>query len=84
MNESFSFMEIPEMNESVRPARSKLRAIVCYGFGGLVLFALGGTTFISLKSVQYSPPRLASLKVHCRVARISHHLCTVDNVATAV
>lgn len=50
------------MNESVRPARSKLRAIVCYGFGGLVLFALGGTTFISLKSVQVLSAEVSQLK----------------------
>lgn len=62
MNESASFMEIPEMKESVRPARSKLRAIVRYGFGGLVLFALGGTTFISLKSVQILSAEVSQLK----------------------
>ncbi|WP_142418308.1 hypothetical protein [Citrobacter braakii] len=50
------------MNESVRPARSKLRAIVCYGFGGLVLFASGGTTFISLKSVQVLSAEVSQLK----------------------
>ncbi|EDX3117073.1 hypothetical protein B6O77_004261 [Salmonella enterica subsp. enterica serovar Mississippi] len=62
MNESVSFMEIPEMKEAVRPARSKLRAIVRYGFGGLVLFALGGTTFISLKSVQVLSAEVSQLK----------------------
>ncbi|AUS68080.1 hypothetical protein CXP54_22370 [Escherichia albertii] len=62
MNESLSFMEIPEMNESVRPARSKLWAIVRYGFGGLVLFALCGTTFISLKSVQVLSAEVSQLK----------------------
>ncbi len=62
MKESPSFMEIPEMKESVRPARSKLRAIVRYGFGGLVLFALGGTTFISLKSVQVLSAEVSQLK----------------------
>lgn len=62
MKESASFMEIPEMNESVRPARSKLWAIVRYGFGGLVLFALGGTTFISLKSVQVLSAEVSQLK----------------------
>lgn len=62
MNESASFMEIPEMKESVRPARSKLWAIVRYGFGGLVLFALGGTTFISLKSVQLLSAEVSQLK----------------------
>ncbi|ELX2369104.1 hypothetical protein QK227_002290 [Salmonella enterica] len=62
MNESVSFMEVPEMKESVRPARSKLRAIVRYGFGGLALFALGGTTFISLKSVQVLSAEVSQLK----------------------
>ncbi|MCQ1713540.1 hypothetical protein [Escherichia coli] len=62
MNESASFMEIPEMKESVRPARSKLWAIVRYGLGGLVLFALGGTTFISLKSVQVLSTEVSQLK----------------------
>ncbi|ECA6119170.1 hypothetical protein EM825_03875 [Salmonella enterica subsp. enterica serovar Redlands] len=62
MNESASFMEIPEMKESVRPVRSKLRAIVCYGFGGLVLFALGGSTFISLKQVQLLSREVSQLK----------------------
>ncbi|EHS5456275.1 hypothetical protein KV802_001221 [Salmonella enterica subsp. enterica serovar Corvallis] len=62
MNESASFMEIPEMKESVRPARSKLRAIVRYGFGGLVLFALGGSTFISLKQVQLLSGEVSQLK----------------------
>ncbi|MCX9048752.1 hypothetical protein [Citrobacter portucalensis] len=62
MNESVSFMEIPEMKESVRPARSKLWAIVRYGFGGLVLFALGGTTFISLKQVQLLSGEVSQLK----------------------
>lgn len=62
MKESASFMEIPEMNESVRPARSKLWAIVRYGFGGLVLFALGGTTFISLKSVKVLSAEVSQLK----------------------
>ncbi|HCD7254466.1 TPA: hypothetical protein ND504_003976 [Citrobacter farmeri] len=62
MNESVSFMEMPEMKESVRPARSKLWAIVRYGFGGLVLFALGGTTFISLKSVQVLSAEVSQLK----------------------
>lgn len=62
MKESASFMEISEMNESVRPARSKLWAIVRYGFGGLVLFALGGTTFISLKSVQVLSAEVSQLK----------------------
>ncbi|WP_241576165.1 hypothetical protein [Rosenbergiella collisarenosi] len=50
------------MKESVRPARSKLWAIVRYGFGGLVLFALGGTTFISLKSVQILSTEVSQLK----------------------
>ncbi|EIX6637628.1 hypothetical protein PJ142_003230 [Salmonella enterica] len=62
MNESASFMEVPEMKESVRPARSKLWAIVRYGFGGLVLFALGGTTFTSLKSVQLLSAEVSQLK----------------------
>ncbi len=62
MNESVSFMEIPEMKASVRPARSKLWAIVRYGFGGLVLFALGGSTFISLKSVQVLSAEVSQLK----------------------
>ncbi|EKK5512286.1 hypothetical protein PN809_004159 [Enterobacter hormaechei] len=62
MNESASFMEIPEMKESVRPARNKLWAVVRYGFGGLVLFALGGTTFISLKSVQVLSAEVSQLK----------------------
>lgn len=62
MNESASFMEVPEMKESVRSARSKLWAIVRYGFGGLVLFALGGTTFISLKSVQLLSAEVSQLK----------------------
>ncbi|HHO0851912.1 TPA: hypothetical protein ACRTOK_004278 [Escherichia coli] len=62
MNESASFMEVPEIKESVRPARSKLWAIVRYGFGGLVLFALGGTTFISLKSVQVLSAEVSQLK----------------------
>ncbi|ECI5564341.1 hypothetical protein D4450_17115 [Salmonella enterica subsp. enterica] len=62
MNESVSFMEIPEMKEAVRPARSKLRAIVRYGFGGLVLFALGGSTFINLKQVQLLSGEVGQLK----------------------
>lgn len=62
MNESASFMEIPEMKESVRPARNKLWAVVRYGFGGLVLFALGGTTFINLKSVQVLSTEVSQLK----------------------
>ena len=62
MNESASFMEIPEMKESVRPARSKLWAIVRYGLGGLVLFALGGITFISLKQVQLLSGEVSQLK----------------------
>ncbi|RKR53701.1 hypothetical protein C7387_3170 [Yokenella regensburgei] len=62
MNESASFMEIPEMKESVRPVRSKLWAIVRYGLGGLVLFALGGTTFISLKQVQLLSVEVSQLK----------------------
>ncbi|HIC1793828.1 TPA: hypothetical protein ACW0JE_003110 [Escherichia coli] len=62
MNESVSFMKVPEMKESVRPARNKLWAIVRYGFGGLVLFALGGTTFISLKSVQVLSAEVSQLK----------------------
>ena len=62
MNESVSFMEIPEMKESVRPARSKLWAIVRNGFGGLVLFVLGGTTFISLKSIQVLSSEVSQLK----------------------
>ena len=62
MKESVSFMEVPEMKASVRPARSKLRAVVRYGFGGLVLFVLGGTTFISLKSVQVLSAEVRQLK----------------------
>lgn len=62
MNNSFSFMEMPEMKESVRPARNKLWAVVRYGFGGLVLFALGGTTFINLKSVQVLSTEVSQLK----------------------
>lgn len=62
MNESASFMEIPEMKESVRPARNKLWAVVRYGFGGLVLFALGGTTFINLKSVLVLSTEVSQLK----------------------
>ncbi|ECI6680787.1 hypothetical protein PL222_14600 [Salmonella enterica] len=62
MNDSVSFMEVPEMKEAVRPARSKLRAIVRYGFGGLVLFALGGSTFISLKQVQLLSGEVSQLK----------------------
>jgi hypothetical protein len=62
MNESASFMEIPEMKESVRPAHNKLWAVVRYGFGGLVLFALGGTTFINLKSVQVLSTEVSQLK----------------------
>lgn len=62
MNDYVSFMEVPEMKESVRPARSKLRAIVRYGFGGLILFALGGTIFISLKSVQVLSAEVSQLK----------------------
>ncbi|EDS5974307.1 hypothetical protein ZV82_002097 [Salmonella enterica subsp. enterica] len=62
MNDSVSFMEVPEMKEAVRPARSKLWAIVRYGFGGLVLFALGGTTFISLKSVLVLSAEVSQLK----------------------
>lgn len=62
MNESVSFMKVPEMKESVRPARNKLWAVVRYGFGGLVLFALGGTTFISLKSVQVLSAEVSQLK----------------------
>ncbi|EBS0651389.1 hypothetical protein DTU39_11510 [Salmonella enterica subsp. enterica serovar Yolo] len=62
MNDSVSFMEVPDMKEAVRPARSKLWAIVRYGFGGLVLFALGGTTFISLKSVLVLSAEVSQLK----------------------
>ncbi|KIZ43253.1 hypothetical protein OO18_14740 [Raoultella ornithinolytica] len=62
MNDSVSFMEMPEMKESVRPARSKLWAIVRYGLGGLVLFALGGITFISLKQVQLLSGEVSQLK----------------------
>lgn len=62
MNDSVSFMEVPEMKESVRPARSKLWAIVRYGFGGLVLFALGGSTFISLKQVQLLSAEVSQLE----------------------
>ncbi len=62
MNESVSFMKMPEMQEAVKPARNKLWAIVRYGFGGLVLFALGGTTFISLKSVQVLSAEVSQLK----------------------
>ncbi|EAB6416893.1 hypothetical protein DOX23_22560 [Salmonella enterica subsp. enterica] len=62
MNDSVSFMEVPEMKEAVRPARSKLWAIVRYGFGGLVLFALGGSTFISLKQVQLLSAEVSQLK----------------------
>lgn len=62
MKESASFMELPEMKESVRPVRSKIWAIVRYGFGGLVLFALGGITFISLKSVQVLSAEVSQLK----------------------
>ncbi|VTP17340.1 hypothetical protein PUATCC27989T_05341 [Phytobacter ursingii] len=62
MNESVSFMAVPEMKESVRPARSKLWAIVRYGFGGLVLIVLGGTTFISLKQVQLLSGEVSQLK----------------------
>ncbi|EBW3293929.1 hypothetical protein DPD00_19665 [Salmonella enterica subsp. enterica serovar Bijlmer] len=54
------------MNDSVkasaRPARSKLWAIVRYGFGGVVLFALSGTTYISLKSVQVLSAEVSQLK----------------------
>ncbi|EEC1173265.1 hypothetical protein KHA76_001795 [Salmonella enterica subsp. houtenae serovar 44:z36,[z38]:-] len=50
------------MNESARSARSKLWVIVRYGFCGLVLFALGGTTFISLKSVQVLSAEVSQLK----------------------
>lgn len=50
------------MNASVKPARSKLRAVVRYGFGGLVLFALGGTTFLSLKQVQLLSAEVSQLK----------------------
>lgn len=62
MKESASFMELPEMKETVKTARSKFWAIVRYGFGGLVLFALGGTTFISLKSVQVLSTEVSQLK----------------------
>ncbi|EAA4438768.1 hypothetical protein DPE44_20420 [Salmonella enterica subsp. salamae] len=62
MNESASFMEVPEMKESVRPARSKFWTMVRYGFGGLVLFALGGTTFINLKQVQLLSAEVSQLK----------------------
>ncbi|MBB7575562.1 hypothetical protein PMZ68_05605 [Escherichia coli] len=62
MNESVSFMKVPEMQEAVKPARNKLWAIVRYGFGGLVLFALGGTTFMSLKSVQVLSAEVSQLK----------------------
>ncbi|WP_447313844.1 hypothetical protein ACNHJU_03825 [Klebsiella michiganensis] len=62
MNESASFMEISEMKGPVRPACNKLWAVVRYGFGGLVLFALGGTTFISLKSVQVLSTEVSQLK----------------------
>lgn len=63
MKESASFMEPPEMKESVRPVRSKIWSIVRYGFGGLVLFALGGITFISLKSVQVLSAEVSQLKI---------------------
>ncbi|EAO2687101.1 hypothetical protein E2X65_18540 [Salmonella enterica] len=62
MNESVSFMEVPEMKEYVRPARSKFWTMVRYGFGGLVLFALGGTTFISLKQVQLLSGEVSQLQ----------------------
>lgn len=62
MNESVSFMEVPEMKEYVRPARSKFWTMVRYGFGGLVLFALGGTTFINLKQVQLLSAEVSQLK----------------------
>lgn len=62
MNESASFMEVPEMKESVRPTRSKFWAIVRFGFGGLVLFALGGTTFINLKQIQILSAEVSQLK----------------------
>lgn len=42
------------MNESVRPARSKFWALVRYGFGG--------TTFMSLKSVQVLSAEVSQLK----------------------
>lgn len=62
MKESASFMALPEMKETVKPVRSKFWAIIRYGFGGLVLFALGGTTFISLKSVQVLSAEVSQLK----------------------
>ncbi|QCT87969.1 hypothetical protein [Escherichia sp. E4742] len=62
MNESISVMEIPEMKASARAARSKLWAIIRYGLGGLVLFTLGGTTFISLKQVQLLSGEVSQLK----------------------
>ncbi|TGB81604.1 hypothetical protein FEK47_23055 [Escherichia sp. E3659] len=62
MNESISVMEIPEMKASERPACSKLWAIIRFGLGGLVLFTLGGTTFISLKQVQLLSGEVSQLK----------------------
>lgn len=54
------------MNESVKPARGKLWAAVRYGCCGLLLFALGGTTFISLKSVQVLSAEVNQLKTALR------------------
>ncbi|EGB0931750.1 hypothetical protein ACHLDZ_004335 [Escherichia coli] len=62
MNESISVMEIPEMKESTRPARNNFWTIVRYGLGGLVLFTLGGTTFISLKQAQLLSGEVRLLK----------------------
>ncbi|TGC14788.1 hypothetical protein [Escherichia sp. E4385] len=62
MNESISVMEIPEMKESTRPVRNNFWTIVRYGLGGLVLFTLGGTTFISLKQVQLLSGEVSQLK----------------------
>ncbi|EOA5503416.1 hypothetical protein ACH4P7_001915 [Enterobacter hormaechei] len=82
MNESVSCMEIPEMKESVRPARSKLWAIVRYGFGGLVLFVLGGTTFISLKSIQVLSAEVSQLKTALQgspdIAQLQAQLTTLQ------
>lgn len=51
------------MSESVKTARSKFRAIARYGCGGLILFALSGTTFISLRSVQALSVEVSQLKI---------------------
>lgn len=51
------------MTESVKSSsRRRVWTTVRYGIGGLILFALGGATFISLKSVQALSTEVSQLK----------------------